>query len=52
MFVGELKNIKDLEVDDDSKIALKLVLGEEVHENRERRINMSFSINRKKLLNE
>ncbi|KMY29031.1 hypothetical protein ACZ11_18050 [Lysinibacillus xylanilyticus] len=45
--VGELKNIKDLEIDDDGKIALKLVLGEEVNEDSERRIKISFSINGK-----
>lgn len=43
--VGELKNIKDIEINGDSKIALKLVLGEEVNEDSERRIKISFSIN-------
>ncbi len=45
--VGELKNIKDLEIDGDGKIVLKLVLGEEVNEDSERRIKISFSINGK-----
>ncbi len=42
--VGELKNIKDIEINGDGKIALKLVLGEEVNEDSERRIKISFSI--------
>ncbi|WP_433595945.1 hypothetical protein [Lysinibacillus xylanilyticus] len=45
--VGELKNIKDLEIDGEGKIVLKLVLGEEVNEDSERRIKISFSINGK-----
>ncbi|SES46439.1 hypothetical protein [Psychrobacillus sp. OK032] len=40
-----MKNKEELEINGEGKIVLKLVLGEEVKEDSERRIKISFSIN-------
>jgi len=43
--VGDLKNLKDVEIKGDGKITLKLVLGEKVKKDSERRLKIRFSVN-------
>lgn len=45
--VGDLKNLNDVEIDGDGKITLKLVLGEKVKEDSERRLKINFKVNGK-----
>lgn len=45
--VGDLKKLKDVAIEGDGKITLKLALGEKVQKDSERRLKISFSVNGK-----